>query len=362
MRRLAPVLALLMAPWCSAQDPSTTTESLPIVRPVKGELLIWRASESKTGPVSKETRVGPADRLSTRDGDYAAFSTEAGTIVALKGVRSAGERGLGIERRAGKLTFRIFEGKVVVQSFDEGVTVETPQGQIAATGSRFLVEVDKDNRVVVRPETGEVTFTNSLGSVAVPAGKETVVEPGKKPTPPKASDPAKGFEELNRFEAGSNLLKNPGFEEGFKDWDATLFSSIGKKHGELDSASPHSGKACARFDVSTKLQSAKPDFLRFVTQGVPTEPGKTYLFRAFVRNDIREGQVVPRIFIYNSDLAEAWKFPTEKSWRMVTGRITAKDKSFNVAVEANVLTERYEGSIWVDDFFLSELPAPIKPK
>jgi len=361
MIRTAAFLVLL-ASWYSAQDPSTTTESLPIVRPVKGELLLWRASDAKTGPVSKETRVGPADRLSTRDGDYAAFSTEAGTIVALKGVRSAAERGLGIERRAGKLTFRIFEGKLVVQSFDEGVAVETPQGQIAATGSRFLVEIDKDNRVVVRPETGEVTFTNSLGSVVVGAGRETVVEPGKKPSTPKATEPAKGFEEFNRFEASSNLLKNAGFEDGFKDWDATLFSAIGKKHGELDGASPHSGKACARFDVSTKLQGAKPDFLRFVAQGVPTEPGKTYLFRAFVRNDIREGQVVPRIIIYNSDPPEPWKFPTEKSWRMVTGRITAKDKAFNVCVEANVSSERYEGSFWIDDFFLSELPAPAKPK
>src|SRR4029078_12862008 len=128
------------------------------------------------------------------------------------------------------------------------------------------------------------TFTNSLGSVVVGAGRETVVEPGKKPTAPKAADSAKGCEEFNRFEAGSNLLKNPGFEDGFKDWDATLFSATGKKHAELETASSHSGKACARFDVSTKLQGSKPDFTRFVSQTVPTEVGKTYLFRAFVRS------------------------------------------------------------------------------
>jgi hypothetical protein len=362
MRRLAPFLVLLIAPWCSAQEPATTAESLPLVRPVKGELLLWRASESKTGPVSKETRIGPADRLSTRDGDYAAFSTEAGTIVALKGVRSAAERGLGIERRAGKLTFRIFEGKVVVQSFDEGVTVETPQGQIVATGSRFLVEVDKDNRVVVKPETGEVTFTNSLGSVVVGAGKETVVEPGKKPTTPKGTDLAKGFEEFNRFEASSNLLKNPGFEDGFKEWDAILFAATGKKQAELDTASVHSGKACARFDVGSKLQGAKGGWGRFLSQNVAVEVGKTYLFRAFVRSEIREGQVVPKMFIYNSDLKEAWKFPAEKAWRMVTGRVVAKEKHFVVSVEANVASETFEGSFWVDDFFLSELPAPVKSK
>jgi hypothetical protein len=358
MVRFAAVLLLF-----PAQEPATTTESLPAVRPVKGELLLWRASDGKASALSKETRIAPADRLATKDGDYAAFSTEAGTVVVLKGVRSAAERGLGIERRAGKLTFRIFEGKLVVQSFDEGIAVETPQGQLTATGSRFLIEVDKDNKVVVKPETGEVTFTNSLGSVVVGAGRETVVEPGKKPTTPKASDPAKTFEEFARFEATPNLLKNPGFEDGFKEWGVTLSSTgNGKRQMELESVLPHSGKACARIDFSTKLQGAKPDFQRFASQGIAVEPGKPYLFRAFVRSDIREGQVNPRIFIYDANLAEPLRIPPDKTWRMISCKITPKEKAISVHVEADISSERYEGSIWIDDFCLSELPAPARSK
>jgi len=362
MVRLLAVLTLLAGPWC-AQDPSTKTESLPLVRPVRGDLVLWQASEGKAGAVIKETRVAPADRLATKDGDYASFSTETGTVVALKGVKPAADRGLGIERREGKLTFRVFEGKLVVQAFDEKIAVDTPQGLITATGSRFLVEVDKDNKVVVKVETGEVTFTNSLGPVVVGAGKETVVEPGKKPTTPKSIGAEKAFEEFTRSEASSNLFRNPGFEDGLKDWDQThFFSALGKRQTDLDANQPHSGKTCARFDVSSRIQGAKPTFARFATQGVPVVPGKTYLFRVFVRSDIREGKVAPRIMLYNVDPPEPWEVPVDNSWRLMTGRVTAKDKNFAVMVEANILSEKYEGSFWVDDLLLSELPPQVKPK
>jgi len=363
MIRLTALLLLLAGPWSATQDPSTQTEALPKVRALRGELLLWKASEGKASAVAKETRVAPTDRLGTRDGDIAAFSTEAGTIVALKGIRSTAERGLGIERREGKLTFRVFDGKLVVQSFDEGVGVETPQGLLTATGARFLIEVDKDSKVVVKADVGEATFTNSMGSVGVGAGRETVVEPGKKPTAPKNTDVSKAFEEFNRSEAPSNLFKNPGFEDGLKEWDPTNFlSPNGKKQTELDSTLPHSGKACARFDVHSRIQGDKPNFARFATQGIPSVAGKTYLFRVFVRSEIREGQVAPRIMLYNVSPPDGWEFPSEKSWRMVTGRVTAKEKLIPVMVEATIRSDRYDGSFWVDDFFMTELPDPVKPK
>src|SRR5262245_11909002 len=201
--------ALLLA--VAAQD-TTQSGSLPAVRPVRGDLLHWRSGEGKAAPLTKEARVAPADRLGTRDGDYATLTTESGTIVSLRGVRAAAERGLGIERREGKLIFRVFEGKLAVQTFEEGIKVETPQGQLTAGQSHFIIEVEKE-KVRVIPVDGSVTFTNSLGSVVVEPGRETVVEPGKKPTPPKATDVAKATEEFNRLEASFNLIKNPGFEE-----------------------------------------------------------------------------------------------------------------------------------------------------
>ena len=98
--------ALLLAaagPWSAAQDTSTQSGSLPAVRPVRGDLLHWRASEGKAAPLAKETRIAPADRLGTRDGDYAVLTTESGTIVSLRGVRTAAERMSPVAGRASQL-------------------------------------------------------------------------------------------------------------------------------------------------------------------------------------------------------------------------------------------------------------------
>src|SRR6185436_16722585 len=113
MIRLTAVFLLLAGTLGRAQDPGTQTGALPKVRPLRGDLLLWKLSEGKAIAVPKETSIAPTDRLGTRDGDYATLATEAGTIVAFKGIRPTAERGLGIERREGKLTLRVFDGKLV---------------------------------------------------------------------------------------------------------------------------------------------------------------------------------------------------------------------------------------------------------
>lgn len=355
--------ALLLAAagtWSAAQDTSTQSSSLPAVRPVRGDLLHWRAGEGKTAPLSKETRVAPADRLGTKDGDYATLTTESGTIVSLRGVRTAAERGLGIERREGKLIFRVFEGKLAVQTFEEGVKVETPQGQITAGQSHFIVEVEKE-KVRVIPVDGSVTFTNSLGSVVVEPGRETVAEPGKKPTAPKAVDVGKATEEFNRLEAPFNLIKNPGFEDSLKEWGPTHFTLAGKRHTEQDTTVAHSGRASVRLDITPRIQG-RPGMYRFAVQDVAAVPGKTYLFRFYLRGDIREGKVTARIGLGGVESPDAWNVTGDKTWRPKSVFVTAKDKILQVMLEVTIESDPYGGSLWLDDFLLSEFPGSAAPK
>jgi hypothetical protein len=359
IRRIALLLLLAGAP-CPAQDPSTQTESLPAVRPMQGDLLLWKASDGKAGPVARETRVAPADRLGTKDGDYAALSSEGGTVVALKGLRTGPDRGLGVERREKKLVFRVFEGKVAVQTFEQGVRIETPQGEITASNSYFLVEVEKDKTRVVTVD-GAPTFTNSLGSVVIPAGRETVAESGKKASPPKATDAGKATEEFTRHEQATNLVRNAGFEDGLKFWDATYFFWQGKKQTELDATLPHSGRSCIRCDFSNKIQGQKPTPGRFAQQGIPVIAGRTYLFRVYLRSEMREGQITPRISLYNVEPPESWTVSCEKPWKLLTAVVTAKENVLGLTVEALFESDRYDGSLWVDDFLLTELPGG-KPK
>lgn len=357
MFRLAATLLL-----CAAfQDPSTTADALPLVRPVRGELLAWRKTDAKAVPVTKETRIAPADRLGTRDGDYAAFSTEAGSIVALKGVRTGAERGLGLERRENKLVFRVFEGKVAVQTFEEGLQIETPQGQIAANKSYFLVEVEKDRTKVVAVD-GEVTFTTSLGTVVVESGRETVAEAGKKPSAPRIADVGRATEEFSRHEAPSNLVKNAGFEDGLKEWGPTHFYSAGKKQTDLETGLAHSGRACMRLDLHSRVQGEKIGQMRFAAQELTAVPGKKYLLRAYFRSDVREGQIVPRIGIGGLESPDSWLVPCDKNWKLKSMIVTARDRLLSVQIQVDMLTDKYDGSIWVDDILLSELPATAKPK
>jgi hypothetical protein len=350
--------ALLLAAagaWGEAQDTTTTPSgALPAVKPVRGDLLHWRSGEGKTAPLSKETRVAPADRLGTKDGDYATLTTESGTIVSLRGVRTGAERGLGIERREGKLVFRVFEGKLAVQTFEEGVKVETPAGQLSAGQSHFIVEVEKE-KVRIIPVDGTVTFTNSLGSVVVEPGRETVAEPGKKPSPSKATDVGKATEEFNRLEAAFNLIKNPGFEDGLKEWGPAHFTLAGKRHTELDTTVSHSGRASVRLDISPRTQG-RPGMYRFAVQDVAAVPGKTYLFRFYLRGEIREGKVTARIGLGGVESPDAWNVTGEKAWRPKSVFVTAKDKALQVMLEVTIESDQYSGSLWLDDFLLSEFP------
>jgi hypothetical protein len=362
MLRLTAVLTLLAASWGVAQD-GTQSEMLPAVRPVRGDLLLWKSSERKAGLLPKEpTPVAPADRLGTRDGDYAVLSAESGAVIALKGVRAATDRGLGIERREKKLVFRVFEGKVAVQTFEKGVKVETPQGQIDADKSYFLVEIEKDKTKVVAID-GELTFTSPLGTVVVESGKETVAEPGKKPAAPRTADLGKATEEFTRHEAASNLIRNPGFEEGLREWGPEHFFAAGKRQTDVENAQAHSGRGCIRLDLQPRLHS-KVGVYRFAAQDLtaPVTPGQTYLFRFFIRSDLRQGRVTAWVGLGGIESPDVVKVSCDKSWRMKNAIVTAKDKTLKLQLEVSVETEPCEGSIWIDDFFLAELPTPAKAK
>jgi hypothetical protein len=207
-----------------------------------------------------------------------------------------------------------------------------------------------------------VSFSNTMGTVTVEAGRETVAEPGKKPGVPKSVDTGKAAEDFTQPEAAYNLIKNPGFESGLKDWGPTYFNFAGKRHTEADASVVHSGRASLRFDAATRLQGAKPGLMRFALQDVTVVPGKSYLFKFYIRAEIREGNITPRFGLGGAELPDAWTFPVDKTWKMKSMRVVARDKNFTLGLEALLEGERYEGSLWVDNLLLTELPTPAKPK
>ena len=108
--------------------------------------------------------------------------------------------------------------------------------------------------------------------------------------------------------------------------------------------------------------SGNPGRLRCATQNVAVVPGRTYLFRLYIRSETREGQFAPLVGLGGVETPDVLPAACDKAWKMKSMVVIAKDKEIRLALEVNVESERFEGSIWIDDFFLCELPSAVKPK
>src|SRR5947207_2515716 len=91
------MLALVPAMTVDAQE-GTTTETLPTVRPISGDLHLWRHAQDKLEPVKEAVQVAPGDRLGTRKDKNGLLVTEDGTMITLSGVVVGHAAGLSLER------------------------------------------------------------------------------------------------------------------------------------------------------------------------------------------------------------------------------------------------------------------------
>ncbi len=138
----------LIAGAALAQD-QTVAESHPLVHPLAGKVSVWRAVGDRIEPMEKPARVAPADRLGTLTGTPAQFSAEGALLVLLKGIRVSREKGLALERKADRLTLKVYEGTVVVESCEATIELETPHGRISGRQVYIIASVDeKSTRVV----------------------------------------------------------------------------------------------------------------------------------------------------------------------------------------------------------------------
>jgi len=340
------------AAWLGAQDPGTTSEELPVIRSVQGDLHVWSSSKDKIAPVTEAERVTPLDRIGTRKEKYAMLATQDGSLISLSDVEVGRDKGISLERTKDKLLIKLYKGKVAVETFQTGLRVETPNGVVDGGRGRCVVQVDgKKTRVFAVDEP--LNFVNSLGTVKLEPGQESTAEKATKPSDPKPADPEKGSGEMTAASASLNLIRNPGFEEGLKDWN--IEQHEGKDVITLESGLSHSGRQCARIEINSRIYGTSCPGWLGLKQSVRLTPGRKYLFRAYLRLETREGTFKP-FFTIASQTGMRWTPDlSEKTWMRVGGVFTAGPDSSRAAVESESVSGRFDAVLWVDDFLLLEL-------
>jgi len=331
-----------------AQDPGTTSEELPSIRAVQGDLHVWTAAKDKLTPVTEPLRVTPLDRIGTRKDKYAMLATQDGSLISLSEVEVGRERGLALERTKDKLVIKLYKGKIAVETFQTGLRVETPNGVVEGGRACCVVQVDgKKTKVFALDET--LTFVNSLGTVKLEPGQESTAEKTTKPSDPKPADVDRAMSE----NTPASLIRNPGFEEGLKDWN--LEQQGGKDSTTLESGLSHSGRQCARLEVSNRIYGTSCSGWLGFKQSLRLTPGKKYLFRAYLRLETREGTVKPYFSIAPQAVTRWTPELSEKTWIRVGGAFTPDTEAARISVEVDPPSGRFDAVLWVDDFMLLEI-------
>src|SRR6185503_550160 len=137
------------------------------------------------------------------------------------------------------------------------------------------------------------------------------------------------------------------------DWSIESSKAV-----SLENTLSHSGRNCLRLDVSDRSPaSGVREWLGFKQNLAPLSPGKRYLLRAYLRQELRAGKVKATLTI-ESEKGSKWIVePSEKGWVRIGGVYTANPeaKSFRISIEAIIESNEYDTVIWADDFLLVEL-------
>jgi hypothetical protein len=348
--------AVIVAGTALAQD-RTVADEIPLVHPVSGKAFVWRAAGDRLEALEKPSRVAPSDRLGTLLGTPAQFSADGSLLVLLKNIRVAREKGLALERKADRLVLRVYEGTVVVESYEAQVDLETPHGRVSGKQVYFIVSVE-DGATRVATLEGKVTFANDLGSSVVTEGTSSRAEAGKGPSGARP-DPIPEADWMRAVEAETNLLRNPGFEAGLEDWPADANLDV-REDREVFRGGRRSCR-CRFKDVTP----SNPVFSVKTARGV-LAPGARYLLRFFVRTEglLRDGKPAALKLVLDREGKGSWAdnrhhfvvAASEGAWaaRRVLFDATSPDCCFSLhaAMEPGLTG----GTVWLDDFYLGRLP------
>lgn len=355
------ILGVLLLGAAAVQGQETRAEipdSLGLRR-LSGPLRVWRSLPAKVEDVRESDRVSKDDRLGTEGGEPARFAVEEGRLlVLLKGVAASRERGVGVAREGTKLRLRHYRGTMVVENFEADFRVDTPHGRLEGKSAYVLIEASEASTRVVAIE-GKLTFAGDLGKITIQGGQEIVAEKDRPLAAARPADLSAVTALVAREEAATNLVANAGFEEEFAQW------SLPEREGVTPRIDPaaRTGMKCCRIELKQARigQGGFPPVAE-----VSLVEGARYLVRVAVRVegytvDGRRGQVAIRLIELKGGKEVAkhfskWITPGEE-WRYLRFFFTASAKAARLQIGRNLDgTHVYDGSILVDDWYLTPLP------
>ncbi|MBI2931610.1 MAG: carbohydrate binding domain-containing protein [Planctomycetes bacterium] len=365
MRHLSAGLCSLILALFPAQD--TTEEGHPRVRPVAGQVVVWRASSDKIEDLKEAAAVPPSDRLGSRAGTPARLLIEPDLFVTLRGIKATATEGLAVARSGKKIVLKIYRGSVLVENVETELELETAHGRISGRGISVLVDVTKDAMRVVAID-GRLTFLNELGRVELSGGETSTASAGKAPSAPRPTVPEREAGWVKDLDAPANIITNGGFEQGTSAWRTYVYWN-GKSVLNSDPQVARGGKKSARVDLpgvqfgpKTGGSSATLD----QQQANVLSPGVKYFLRFWVRSqNLRVGDKDASVrVLVGSGLAQTYQGtftgdapPCEGEWRCGRFFFTAEHAdlrlTFSVAVDADAPVD---GTFWIDDVFLAPVP------
>jgi hypothetical protein len=274
-------------PTLSLSQDTKTEGSRSAVAPLGGDLRVWRVGTLKLEKLAAPSAVAPEDHIGAANKGTGRLAVGSEVVITLKGVDAGPEEGLSVLTGDKNVQLKLYRGRILVESFDVQVAVDTPAGRAEGRSVALMVEATEEGTRIV-PIDGQLKVTNSLGALDATPGETVSVKKGAAPAK-KHSGVADGdLGWATEVEGSPNLIPNPGFEEGLKSWMAVTVN--GKSAAKLDRNIAHSGNSSVRIDlqneslVDMKVDSGFDAGNCIVYQNGPIAPGK-YLLRLWVRTE-----------------------------------------------------------------------------
>jgi hypothetical protein len=299
-------------------------------------------------------------------------------FATLRGAEAGPEEGLAVSRTEKKITLRLYRGRLLVDSVDVEVAVETPHGRVEGKAVYFLVDVTRDGSRIV-PIDGKLKVYPDLGGpLEIGPGETVTLGKGRESiSKVKSISPEADLSWASPLESARNIVRNPGFERGLEDWTALRTTTKPLVH--IDERVVFSGRKSARIDL---LNTDFSDSSVPLTNGVSgcalyqvqekLTPGSRYLFRFWYRTegytvDGREAlfSVASYGKLVSKPLEEQGPLSCPKAngeWRCARFVLEVKAEAFLDLYFPRLKDPKSKaaGSVWIDDVAL--IPIPEAPK
>ena len=243
MRGAALALVLSIALPAAAAGPAAEIVSLQ----GKGDYRDAAAVDWRPARVKQALEPGQYVRTTQADSkmglllaDQTQMTLQGVSIVQVKSPETAGPRRSIIE--FGKGT-----GRFQTKTPSKEMRVGTPTGLAAIRGTEWLVEVDDDGKSAFTVVEGELEISNELGSLAVGADEQGILERGKAPTKRRLQNARERVQWVSSFTLDPSRY-------GTGDADRELAQVEGDLYfGRAAAALERLGRAAARFPGDARV-------------------------------------------------------------------------------------------------------------